>query len=96
MDERRTALERSELYFLAHPQSPSAIRRPKVSRRAGRWVALIGRNLQEGISGLGPSVEAALRAFDAQYIAAFRACDSQTTPALRAPIQAAFRPATSA
>jgi hypothetical protein len=66
------ARERAELYFAAHPRSPSAVRRPKLSRRSGVWVALLGKNIEEGIVGFGISVEAALRAFDAQYLAALR------------------------
>jgi hypothetical protein len=93
MEETRTALRRAELYFLGHPTSPSAVRRPRLSRRAGKWIALLGCNLNDGIAGFGPNVEAALREFDRRYVAAFRAPDSQTIPALRAPIQATFRPA---
>jgi hypothetical protein len=81
----------AELYFMAHPGSPSALRRPKLSLRDANWIALLGPNLQEGIAGFGPTVEAALRAFDAYYIAALRAPDSQTQPALRAPVKAPFR-----
>lgn len=69
----RTAVnERAELYFLAHPGSPSAVRRPRLFARSGVWVALLGRNVREGIAGFGPTVEAALRAFDAQYMNALR------------------------
>lgn len=57
-----------ELYFAAHPGSPAAVRRPKLMKRGGLWVALLGPNLREGVAGLGPTVEAALRAFDAQYL----------------------------
>jgi hypothetical protein len=66
------ALERAELYYIAHPGSPSAVRRPQILRRSGTWVALLGRSVQGGISGFGTSVEAALRAFDAQYLNALR------------------------
>ena len=66
------AIERAELYFAAHPGSPSAVRRPRLSKRSGTWVAVLGPNLREGIVGLGATVETALRAFDAQYLAALR------------------------
>jgi hypothetical protein len=56
-----------ERYFAAHPRSPAAVRQPRLYQRDKLWVALLGPNLQEGISGLGPTVEAALRAFDSQY-----------------------------
>lgn len=70
--ETACALERAALYYAAHPGSPSAVRAPKLSRRCGVWVALLGRNIREGIAGMGPSVEAALRAFDVQYLNALR------------------------
>src|SRR2546423_9365678 len=66
------AMERAELYFAAHPASPSAVRRPALSKRSGVWVAMLGKNVREGIVGFGATVEAALRAFDAQYLAALR------------------------
>jgi hypothetical protein len=59
--------ERAELYFAAHPRSPAAVRRPKLSTRSGLWIATLGRNIEEGVVGFGSTVEAALRAFDAQY-----------------------------
>jgi len=91
MDEMTAALERAELYFIAHPRRPSAFRRPQLSHRSGNWVALLGPNLQEGIAGFGPTVEAALRAFDAQYVAALQAPDAHTNPGLRAPISGPVR-----
>jgi hypothetical protein len=66
--DRRGAEERMELYFAAHPGSPAAVRRPRLMKRGALWVALLGPNMREGVAGLGPSVEAALRAFDAQYL----------------------------
>ena len=64
--------ERAELYYAAHPRTPSAARRPKLAFRSGTWIALLGRNVQEGITGLGPTVERALRAFDLRYLDALR------------------------
>jgi hypothetical protein len=66
-DPTRMALERMESYCAAHPDSPSAVRRPSLSIRRGLWIALLGPSVEEGIVGLGYSVEAALRAFDTQY-----------------------------
>jgi len=63
----RMALEGMELYCAAHPDSPSALRHPKLSVHCGLWLALLGPSVREGIVGLGDSVEAALRAFDIQY-----------------------------
>jgi len=65
-------VERAELYFTAHPGSPSAVRRPQLSQRSGTWVALLGADLKNGIAGFGMTVEAALRAFDNQYVARLR------------------------
>jgi len=76
-EQAAAALERSELYYMAHPGSPSAVRRPTLSFRAGTWVALLGPNVQEGIAGLGSSIEAALRSFDAQYLNSLRPPDAQ-------------------
>lgn len=66
------AQERAELYFAAHPRSPAAVRRPKLSTRSDLWIAVLGRNIEEGIVGFGYSVEAALRAFDCQYLNSLR------------------------
>jgi hypothetical protein len=66
------ATEQVELYCAAHPRSPSAVRRPQLLIRGGLWIALLGKSVEEGILGIGATVEAALRAFDAQYLAAVR------------------------
>ncbi|HJT45379.1 MAG TPA: hypothetical protein VJ721_03825 [Chthoniobacterales bacterium] len=66
------AMERMELYCAAHPGSPSAARRPQLLHRGQLWIALLGPNVNEGIVGIGPTVETALRAFDAQYLAGLR------------------------
>ena len=71
------ALQRAELYYETHPGSPSAVRLPKLYVRSGVWIALLGRNVREGIAGFGPTIEAALRAFDTQYLNSLR----QPTPA---------------
>jgi hypothetical protein len=64
------ARQRAELYYETHPGSPSAVRAPKLFVRSGVWIALLGRSVRDGIAGFGPTVEAALRAFDAQYLKA--------------------------
>lgn len=66
------ARQRAEMYYEMHPGSPSAVRLPKLFARSGVWIALLGRSVHDGIAGFGPTIEAALRAFDAQYIAALR------------------------
>jgi hypothetical protein len=55
-------------YCAARPGSPSAVRRPQLFFRNELWIALLGPNLEEGVVGIGPTVAAALRAFDAQYL----------------------------
>jgi hypothetical protein len=67
-----TAMERMELYCAAHPGSPSAARRPRLFLRTDLWIALLGPSVEEGIVGIGKTVETALRAFDAQYLAGLR------------------------
>jgi hypothetical protein len=53
------------------PRSPSAVRGPQLSRRRGTFVVLLGHSLENGIVGIGNTVENALRAFDLQYLRAF-------------------------
>src|SRR6267143_4491860 len=70
--DRATAIQRAQLYYELHPGSPSAVRAPRLFVRSGLWIALLGRTIREGIVGFGPTVEAALRAFDVQYLNALR------------------------
>jgi hypothetical protein len=72
VDRTQMAMERMELYCAAHPGSPSAARRPRLLFRSQLWIALLGPSVEEGIVGIGATVEAALRAFDAQYLAGLR------------------------
>jgi hypothetical protein len=72
--DRRRAVDRTlaamlemERYCAAHPNSPVAIRHPRLSIRGRTFVALLGPSIEEGIAGFGDTVSAALRAFDAQY-----------------------------
>ena len=72
MDYAVTAMEQMELYCTAHPGSPSAVRHPRLLVRGELWIALLGPSVEEGIVGIGPTVAAALRAFDTQYLAGLR------------------------
>jgi len=72
------AMEEVQSYCLAHPGSPAAVRRPRVSMRGDLWVALLGPTVEKGVVGIGPSVEAALRAFDAQYFSLLRPATEAT------------------
>jgi len=67
-DPTLAAMEEIQSYCLAHPGSPAAVRRPQLSIRGDLWIALLEPSVKKGIVGIGPSVEAALRAFDAQYL----------------------------
>jgi hypothetical protein len=63
------AIEQMKDYCAANPGSPSALRHPQLLFRGDLWIALLGPSLEEGIIGIGPTVAAALRAFDVQYLA---------------------------
>src|SRR5438034_8702576 len=66
------AIEQMKVYCASHPGSPSAVRRPQLFFRSDLWIALLGPTIEEGIVGIGPTVAAALRAFDVQYLAGLR------------------------
>jgi hypothetical protein len=72
MDHAVAAMEQMELYCEAHPGSPAAVRHPRLFVRGELWIALLGPSVEEGIVGIGATVTAALRAFDAQYLARLR------------------------
>src|SRR4029077_7856086 len=72
LDPTMEAIERMERYCAAHPGSPSAARRPQLFLRSDLWIALLGPSVEEGIVGIGHTVDAALRAFDAQYLDGLR------------------------
>ena len=67
VDPLRAAIEKMKLYCAAHPHSPSAIRRPRLFIRDRLWIALLGPTAEEGVVGIGSTVEAALGAFDSEY-----------------------------
>jgi hypothetical protein len=69
---REETAEQVAIYCDKHPRSPSAVRRPKLMLRGHVWIALIGESVQRGIAGFGPTVQAALGAFDRQYLNALR------------------------
>jgi hypothetical protein len=77
VDYAASAIEQMKHYCSAHPGSPSAVRRPQLLFRGDLWVALLGPNMEESIVGIGPTVGAALRAFDAQYLIALRPPDER-------------------
>jgi hypothetical protein len=71
------AMEEMERYCTAHPKSPAALRRPRLSIRGRTFVALLGPAIEEGIVGFGDTVQAALRAFDTQYWRSLSAADKE-------------------
>ena len=69
---KQAAIASMKSYFAAHPASPSSARRPLLFRFDNVWTASLVSNLREGIAGVGPTVEAALSDFDAQYLSILR------------------------
>ena len=67
VDQTLMAIQEMERYCSAHPNSPAAIRHPRLSIRGQTFVALLGPSIEEGIAGFGDTVQAALRAFDLRY-----------------------------
>jgi len=68
VDYAAAATEQMMHYCATHPGSPSAVRCPQLFFRGELWIAVLGPSVEEGIVGIGPTVAAALRAFDAQYL----------------------------
>jgi hypothetical protein len=66
--EMLAAKERMKLAAFA--RGPSAVRGPRLTKRGSLWCVTLGRNGIGKISGIGPTVELALRAFDRNYLAA--------------------------
>ena len=54
-------------YYAAHPRGPAAARHPRIFADHGRYVALLGHSIKNGIFGFGTSVSSALHAFDDLY-----------------------------
>src|SRR5205809_7313037 len=80
VDYATAAIKQMKLYCAAHPGSPSAVRRPQLFFRGELWIVLLGPNVAEGIVGIGPTVPAALRAFDAKYLAGLRPPNEAVSP----------------
>jgi hypothetical protein len=77
VDQTLVAMHEMERYCAAHPNSPVAIRHPRLSIRGRTFIALLGPNIEEGIAGFGDTVSAALRAFDAQYSRSLTPADKE-------------------
>ena len=83
LDYAGVALEQMKDYCAARPGSPSAVRRPQLFFRGELWIAILGPNLEEGIVGIGPTVAAALGAFDTQYLAGLPPPNERLTPSMK-------------
>jgi hypothetical protein len=77
VDRTLAAMEEMERYCTAHPNSPAALRRPTLSIRGRTFVALLGPAIEKGVVGFGDTVQAALRAFYAQYSRSLSAADQE-------------------
>ena len=77
VDRTLAATEEMRRYCAAHPKSPAALRRPRLSIRGRTFVALLGPTIEEGIVGFGDTAQAALRAFDVQYSRSVSAVDKE-------------------
>jgi hypothetical protein len=74
------AREEMTKYCAAHPESPTAAHRPQLSlRKSGLWIALLGSSVEDGILGIGATVEDALRAFDNRYALDHVQCKIKST-----------------
>ena len=74
------ALEEMNRYCKTHPGGPADLRRPQLFLRGKNFVVLLGRNVAEGIVGLGSTVPSALRAFEMQYLRNLRPLDPEAGP----------------
>jgi hypothetical protein len=83
VDYADVAGEQMNQYCVSHPGSPSAVRRPQLFSRGDLWITLLGPSLEDGIVGIGPTVEAALRAFDVQYLAGLRPPNETISPSTK-------------
>jgi len=72
IDPASAGAEEMKAYCAAHPGSPTAARRPQLLIRSDFWIAQLGTDDAEGIVGIGRTVEAALEAFDSEYLARLR------------------------
>src|SRR5215470_15282758 len=72
VDYAGAAIEEMKHYCATHPSSPSAARCPQLFFRGDLWIAVLGPSVEDGIVGIGPTIAAALRAFDAQYLIRLR------------------------
>ena len=83
LDHSAAAIEQMKHYCATHPERPSAMRRPQLFFRGDLWIAVLGPSVDEGIVGIGPTVAAALRAFDAQYLIRSQSPNEEVSPPMK-------------
>jgi hypothetical protein len=66
-DDRTIVQGAAKRYYAEHPGSPAATQQPKILVRGGRYVALLGSSISDGVFGFGSTVASALRNFDDLY-----------------------------
>jgi hypothetical protein len=83
VDHATAATEEMKHYCADHPGSPSTVRRPQLFFRGDLWIAVLGPSVEEGIVGIGPTVAAALRAFDSQYLISIEAPNEEISAPMK-------------
>ena len=83
MDYAAAAIEQMKHYYATHPDSPSAVRGLQLFFRGDLWIAVLGPSVEDGIVGIGPTVAAALRAFDAQYMVRLHPPNKEINPPMK-------------
>lgn len=61
-------------------QAPHVLMRPRLLIDGGKWCALYGENIQDGVAGFGGSPEEACADFDASWCAPLRADGVTVSP----------------
>ena len=83
VDYATAATEEMKQYCANHPGSPSDVWHPQLFFRGDLWIAVLGPSVEEGIVGIGPTVAAALRAFDTQYLISFALPNEEITAPIK-------------
>ena len=81
IERRRRSRAFGGTIFCRSPRQSQRGQRPKVFRQGDTFIVLLGRDVQDGIVGLGNTVESALRVFDLQYFNALPPLEARITTA---------------
>ena len=60
-DDRTAAQGAAKRYSAEHPGGPAATQQPKILVRGGKYVALLGSSISDGVFGFRSTVASALR-----------------------------------